>query len=108
MKRIFIFILIFCSFLSNAMDKDSIFHYNLPDSVTAYQFYAEVTIKGFSPKKECYGGIMTDRVKLTLEADKNEKEIVFEFPETASITVSGRGAETDEKGEITFPYNWEI
>ena len=98
------FILI--SACSLAMDKDSIIHYSLPDSVTAYQFYAEVTVKGFAPKKECYGGIMTDRVKLTLEADRKEKEIVFEFPESAPIVANGIGAETDEKGEISFPYDW--
>lgn len=104
---VIIFLLLFSSFM-NAADKDSTVNYNLPDSVKIVQFTAEINIKAITGKKEVFAGIKTDIVQLSLESDKNEKEIVFEFPATAKIVATGQYVDTAEKGEIEFTYNWSI
>lgn len=90
----------------NAADKDSTVNYNLPDSIKIVQFMAEINVQTITTKKEVFAGIKTDIVKLALESDKNEKEIVFEFPATAKVMAIGQQVDTDEKGEIEFNYNW--
>jgi FKBP-type peptidyl-prolyl cis-trans isomerase FkpA len=88
-----------------ANGKDSIISYNLPDSVKAVSFLAEVSVGTITTKKEVFAGIKTDVVKLSLESDKKEREIVFEFPSAATVMVNGIGVKT-EKGEISWAYNW--
>lgn len=106
MKRTLTFaILIFIFINSFADDKDSLTYYPLPDSVKAVSFLAEVSVGPVTAKKEVYAGIKTDLVKLSLESDKKEREIVFEFPSGATIMANGLGVKT-EKGEISWKYNW--
>ena len=52
-----------------------------------------------------FAGIRTDVVKLSLETDKKEREIVFEFPSGATVMANGIGVKT-EKGELSWKYNW--
>jgi hypothetical protein len=40
-----------------------------------------------------------------LESDKKDKEIVFEFPSSASVVANGLGVKA-EKGELSWNYNW--
>ena len=106
MKRILIFLFLIIAFFgASASSKDSVIYYQLPDSVKAVSFLAEVAIGPFSAKKEVYAGIKTDVVKLSLESDKKEREIVFEFPGSAVIVANGLGVKT-EKGEMSWKYNW--
>lgn len=100
--------LVILSLSINATDKDSTIYYNLPDSVKAVQFMAEINVQAITSKKEVFAGIKTDAVKLSLESDKNEKEIVFEFPASAKVMATGLNADADEKGEIEFAYNWSV
>ena len=100
--------LVILSLSINATDKDSTIYYNLPDSVKAVQFMAEINVQAITSKKEVFAGIKTDAVKLSLESDKNEKEIVFEFPATAKVMATGSNVDADEKGEIEFNYNWSV
>jgi hypothetical protein len=77
----------------------------LPDSVKAVSFLAEVSVGTITTKKEVFAGIKTDVVKLSLESDKKNKEIVFEFPSSASVVANGLGVKA-EKGELSWNYNW--
>ena len=96
------------STIANATVKDSTINYNLPDSLKAFQFMAEINIHAINTKKESFAGIKTDVVKLSLESDKKGREIVFEFPATANILATGLNVDASEKGEIGFAYNWNL
>jgi hypothetical protein len=106
MKRISAFTLLTFTFLNSfANSKDSLIYYQLPDSVKAVSFLAEVSVGTITTKKEVFAGIKTDVVKLSLESDKKDKEIVFEFPSSASVVANGLGVKA-EKGELSWNYNW--
>ena len=106
MKRILTFsFLLLTFFTSAAYDKDSVVYYPLPDSVKAVSFLTEVSVGTIITKKEVFAGIKTDVVKLSLESDKKEKEVVFEFPSSATIMANGLGVKV-EKGELSWNYNW--
>jgi FKBP-type peptidyl-prolyl cis-trans isomerase FkpA len=106
MKRILTFsFLLFTFFTSQAYNKDSVVYYQLPDSVKTVSFLAEVSVGTITIKKEVFAGIKTDVVKLSLESDKKEKEIVFEFPSSATVMANGLAVKV-EKGELSWKYNW--
>jgi len=96
---------LFFTISSFANGKDSTIIYNLPDSVKAVSFLAEVSVGTISTKKEVFAGIKTDVVKLSLESEKKEREIVFEFQSSAIVMANGLGVKV-EKGEISWDYNW--
>ena len=107
MKRIFIFAFTLFSFLNSfANNKDSLIYYPLPDSVKAVSFLAEISVGTITTKKEVFAGIKTDVVKLSLESDKKEREIVFEFPSGATVMANTPGVKI-EKGELSWKFNWE-
>ncbi|MEO5945833.1 MAG: FKBP-type peptidyl-prolyl cis-trans isomerase [Chitinophagaceae bacterium] len=99
---------ILVSIFSNATDRDSTTLYNLPDSIKAVLFMAEVKVLATSDKKEVYTGIQTDIVKLSIEAEKKEKGFVFEFPKSAIVMARGLNTDVQEKGEVSFKYNWTV
>jgi len=106
MKRFLTFnFLLLAYFTSAAYDKDSVVYYPLPDSVKAVSFLAEVSVGTITTKKEVFAGIKTDVVKLSLESDKKEREIVFEFPSSATVMAKGLAVKV-EKSEISWNYNW--
>ena len=106
MKRSLTFsFLLLTFFTSSAYDKDSVVYYPLPDSVKAVSFLAEVSVGTITTKKEVFAGIKTDVVKLSLESDKKEREIVFEFPSSATVVANGLAVKV-EKGELSWSYNW--
>lgn len=105
MKILFGTLLLCFSVVANATVKDSTIAYNLPDSVKAVQFMAELNIRSVGSKKEVYAGIRTDAVSLLLESDKDGKEISFEFPAGATAVVVGINAEA-AKGEIEWDHDW--
>lgn len=106
MKRILAFSFLFLAyFTSSAFYKDSVIYYPLPDSVKAVSFLADVSVGAIPTKKEVFAGIKTDVVKLSLESDKKEREIVFEFLSSATVMANGLGVKI-EKGELSWSYNW--
>ena len=106
MKRFLTFsILLLTYFTSAAYYKDSVVYYPLPDSVKAVSFLADISVGTITTKKEVFAGIKTDVVKLSLESDKKEKEVVFEFPSSATVMVNGLAVKV-EKGELSWNYNW--
>jgi len=106
MKRFLTFTFLAFTFLNSfANSKDSLISYPLPDSVKAISFLAEVSVGTITTKKEVFAGIKTDVVKLSLESDKKEREIVFEFPSSATVVANGLAVKV-EKGELSWNYNW--
>lgn len=107
MKKSFLTLLC-CSLvlLVQAGNRDSTIHYTLPDSVKAVQFFSAFTVQSVAGKKDSYAGICTELVSLELEAEKEEREIEFSFPEDAEVLVTGWGVSNEEKGELSFAYNW--
>ena len=106
MRRFLTFAFLVFTFLNSfANSKDSLIYYQLPDSVKAVSFLAEVSIGTITTKKEVFAGIKTNVVKLSLESDKKEREIVFEFPSSATVMANGLGVKI-EKGELSWNYNW--
>ena len=107
MKRFLTFnLLLLTFFTSAAYDKDSVVYYPLPDSVKAVSFLAEVSVGTIITKKEVFAGIKTDVVKLSLESEKKAKEVVFEFPSSATVMANGLAVKV-EKGELSWNYNWK-
>jgi FKBP-type peptidyl-prolyl cis-trans isomerase FkpA len=107
MKNYLLLILSFLLIQSvKAADKDSTVYYNLPDSVKAVKFMAEINVQTFTSKKEMFAGIKTNVVKLSLESDEGNKEVVFEFPESATVMATGYNVDASEKGEMGFDYSW--
>lgn len=107
MKYYLFFVLAVISFSSaKAAGKDSIYKYDLPDSVKAVSFIASIQVQSVTTKKEVFAGIRTDNVKLSLEANKDAREVVFEFPGSAAVMAKGLSIESDEKGELEWKYEW--
>lgn len=106
MKRFLIFdFLLLTFFASSANNKDSLIYYSLPDSVKATSFLVDISVGAITSKKEVFVGIKTEVVKLSLESDKKEKEVVFEFPSDADIMATGLSIKR-EKGELSWKYDW--
>ena len=106
MKRFLTFYFLLFTFLtSSAYNKDSVIYYPLPDTVKAISFLAEVSVGTITTKKEVFAGIQTDLVKLSLESDKKEREVVFEFLSGATVLANGLDVKA-EKGELSWKYNW--
>ena len=107
MKRILTFAFLSLFFLNSlANNKDSLIHFPLPDSVKAVSFLVDISIGAITTKKEVFAGIKTDVVKLSLESDKKEREVVFEFPSSATVMANGLAVK-DEKGELSWKHAWE-
>jgi FKBP-type peptidyl-prolyl cis-trans isomerase FkpA len=107
MKRIltYAFLLLFFS-NSFANNKDSLIYYTLPDSAKAVSFLVDISVGAITTKKEVFAGIKTDIVKLSLESDKKEREVVFEFPSSATVMANGLAVKV-EKGELSWKHAWE-
>lgn len=91
---------------SNAAEQDSVHHYDLPDSVKAVSFIADVSIGSVNVKKEMIAGIRTSEVSLAFEGEKKERSVEFKFPASATIVATGLNVEK-EKGELEWEYNWK-
>ena len=97
---------LFFAISSFANGKDSTIIYNLPDSVKAVSFLVDISVGTIRTKKEVFAGIKTDVVKLSLESDRKEKEIVFEFTSGAIVMAKSPGVKL-EKGELSWKHDWE-
>ncbi len=106
MKLFLTFGFLLFNFLDSfATDKDSVIYYVLPDSVKVVSFMADVSVGTLNTKKEVFAGVKTDVVKLSLESDKREREVVFEFPAGSEIMANGIGIKV-EKDELSWKYGW--
>lgn len=104
--RLLLILLCFHSFQIFAAGKDSTIYYNLPDSVRALSFIADVNIHSHG-KKEVHAGLGIKHVKLLLEKEKNKGEVSFEFPSSAQVITKGLHVEM-EKDELEWKFNWQL
>lgn len=81
--------------------------YTIPDSLKAVQFLAEFSVISVKNKKEASVGIKTDIVTLSIDADKKEKEISFEFLQNSKVITTGTSVENDND-ELEWKYNWGL
>lgn len=96
MKRTFILLLwMLAAAAGRVAAKDSVINYTLPDSLRANGLLAQIQINKISTKKEAKAGIQTDAVRLFVEADKKEQDILFSFP--AGATIVTKGIDVDEE-----------
>ena len=106
MRYLFTISLLFLLFTaSKAEQKDSVVYYNLPDSVKAVQFLAEISTGQVNTREEMVAGIKTDAVSLALETEKKKKVIEFEFPGSAVIIATGSNVST-VKNKLEWKYEW--
>ena len=77
MKRLLTFVFFVADFLISFSQEEKLIDYPLPDTVRAVSFLADISVSPITGSKEIFAGIQTDIVKLSLEADKREREIVF-------------------------------
>jgi len=107
-KALFSLLFISCGLVVHAGGKDSTIHYTLPDSIKTISFLAEINVKAINTKKEVFTGIGTGELRLALESDNKEKEVVFEFPASAKKIAKGLDIADDEKGELSWRYDWRV
>lgn len=104
--KYFLFIVInICIYTNVFAQNDAIKTYSLADSLRASGLLVQVSTQQISTRKEVKAGVQSGDVKLFIEADKKEKEIVFSFPETATIVAKGINVEEDGKDELEWEYD---
>lgn len=79
--------------------------YAFADSLRASGVLVKLGTQQINSKKEVKAGVKIGDVKLHVEANKKEKEIVFSFPENANIISKGINVEEDGKDELEWEYD---
>ena len=87
------------------MSEDSVFQYQLPDSVKAYQVIANVTVQSYADRKEVFTGLSASGVAVFLRANRSKKNIAFRFPKNAAVITTGIDVKKNDD-ELTFAYPW--
>lgn len=110
MKKYCLLLLIFGTSLARASIKDTTINYNLPDSVKAVQFMANVQIGNFGPKQKFFlAGIKTNSVSLYINNYYKDPSVVFATAAAGESIATGVNVYKDLKyGFFTFHYNWKI
>lgn len=108
--RFYVLLLLFSTgHAAKSAIRDTTIRYNLPDSVKAVQFMAEIKVNAFHPKKWFNLGIQTDAVKLVMRPGR--KNGLFIFYPGAGLNDITRGEQTgfDLKDfGVSFEYKWEV
>ncbi|QNA43125.1 FKBP-type peptidyl-prolyl cis-trans isomerase [Lacibacter sediminis] len=101
--KYFLFIMIsICTHANVFAQNDVVKTYSLADSLRASGLLVQINTQQINTRKEVKAGVQSGDVKLFIEADKKEKEIVFSFPETATIVAKGMNVEEDGKDELEW------
>lgn len=107
MRYFLVFICCAASFTGlRAAEKDSVRLLQLPDTVKAVSFIADIYMNTTDSKKEYAAGIRTALVSLELERENKEREVVFRFPSSAKIVATGLDVEQDDD-ELEWEYEWK-
>lgn len=99
-------LIILCS--NVAAQKKAVQSYNLADSVRAGGLLVHINTQPINTRREVKAGVYSGDVKLFIEADRKEKEIVFSFPETATIVAKGINVEEEGKDELEWEYDLPV
>lgn len=92
---------------ANATVTDSTINYNLPDSIKAVQFMAEIKITNLNNPKRFRAGISTNLGSVYLYAHKNKKGVSFQMHELSRIVATGQGVKGLNHGQFNFDYEWQ-
>lgn len=109
MKRTLIFAyFIFIGLKTFATEKDPVVYYpyQLPDSVKAIQFMAEINVETFDARKMFSTGIRTDVAILSMATDGKKKKFYFTGPERSEIKATGIGVYAHLRDGFEFSYDW--
>jgi FKBP-type peptidyl-prolyl cis-trans isomerase len=82
--------------------------YALVDSLRASGALVKLNSQQINSKKEVKAGVQSGDVKLYIEANKKEKEIVFSFPGNATIIAKGIDVEEDGKDELEWEFELDV
>lgn len=105
--RFLLLFLLLTTTYANATVTDSTIIYNLPDSVKAIQFMAEIKITGINISKRFSAGVRTDIGSLYLVEHKGKRGFSFQTHELSRIVVTGNGVKNLGYGQFYFDYNWQ-
>lgn len=107
MKKYFFLISLSVALLSKASDKDSTSYYNLPDSIKAVQFMAEINVSGVHSSRFILTGIKTDAISLVLAKYRNGKRgIRLSFPVYSQVLAKGSNVKVYPKFSADWNYPW--
>lgn len=109
MQRVigFIFFFLFANNLF-AKEKEIVTNYPISDSVRPSGVLIQLTVQQINSKKQLFAGIEADGIRLAMETKRKSKEIVFNFPKTATVLAKGIGVDANEKGELEWRYQWNV
>jgi hypothetical protein len=112
MKKYFFAILIITYVpTAKAGGKDSTIYYNLPDSVKAVQFMADITVNGADKKTRMAVGIKTNTVSLFIQKFPfgSGGRISFSCPSYSNLVATGTNTMYDRKSQtIGWNYIWKL
>jgi FKBP-type peptidyl-prolyl cis-trans isomerase FkpA len=107
--KYFLFVMVsICMHSTVIAQKDAAQSYTLSDSLRANGLLVQVNTQPINTRKEVKAGVQSGDVKLFIEANKKEKEIVLSFPETAAIVAKGINVEEDGKDELEWEYDLPV
>ena len=108
MRRLFLFQILLLTVLNSAAGmKDSTIYFNLPDSLKAIQFMAEVTVTGLKTSKHILAGISTEMSSLYLLEKKGKKTILFQCHDRSQSIATGNGIKSSRLGNLYFDFDWK-
>jgi FKBP-type peptidyl-prolyl cis-trans isomerase FkpA len=106
-----IFFILFISFVvctrAKAGLKDSTIYYNLPDSVKAVQFMAEIKVTDINSDKKFVAGISTQIGSLYLLNNKGKRGVLFQTHDRSISITTGNGIRNSRLGNIRFDFDWK-
>lgn len=110
MKKNLFIVFIFIALTAAGSHRDSTIYFNLPDSVKAVQFMAEVNVKRSDDKKIVSAGIKTDAVRLVIKKySGGTKAISFYYEGNGSGIVTGSQVGYDIRfAEMSWKFDWKI
>lgn len=107
MRHYLLSILLLTTTYANATITDSTINYDLPDSVKAVQFIADINITNLTNPKRFRAGISTNLGSVYLYAHKNKRGVSFQMHELSRIVATGQGVKPISYGGINFDYQWQ-
>jgi FKBP-type peptidyl-prolyl cis-trans isomerase FkpA len=101
-------LLLLVALMALATPKDTTTNYNLPDSVKAVQFLAELSVGDFEKKKHFKGGVSINSYSLYIDNYWKTKKITFATNNNSIRKVSGQNVYKDLKyGYFNFNHQWK-
>jgi FKBP-type peptidyl-prolyl cis-trans isomerase len=80
---------------------------DLPDSVKAMQLLSTITVEQSPTKGRSGVGLSTAYVKIELENEGKDKEVVFRFPKGSKVVATGIDVEAEDD-ELEWDYDWQL